>query len=161
MKRSCSPGFSRGKESEAGLVNMERSRDQVRLRREDVTILADARDFAGLLELAQDFVQSHPHAALPAENFRQFDFVERPIFGRAEHPQDLVAQLGCLRFHDASGQSPREVGRARAQFSTGSAVWHPAVLAVCGTVVTAYRVSRTCSRQNAGCVRRNRIIGAP
>ena len=44
---------------------------QVRRLRQHITILADARDFAGLLQLAQGLIQAHAHAALASEHFRQ------------------------------------------------------------------------------------------
>ena len=56
MKRSCSPGFSRGKKCVARLVNMQRARDEIRFRGQDVAVFPDARDLAGLFELPQHLI---------------------------------------------------------------------------------------------------------
>ena len=40
----------------ASLVNMQRARNKVRFRWQDVAVLPDAGDFAGLLELPQQLV---------------------------------------------------------------------------------------------------------
>ena len=74
----------RRKKGVARLVNVQRARDEIRLRGQDVAVFPDAGDFPGLLELPQHLVQSHANAALPAESFSQLDFVERPIFRRAQ-----------------------------------------------------------------------------
>ena len=54
MKRSCSPGFSRGRNADSRPGGLERAGDQIRFRWQDVAVLADAGDLAGLLELAQN-----------------------------------------------------------------------------------------------------------
>src|SRR6266480_2864074 len=82
MKMSGSPGFSLIKKSISCLVNVELASDQIGCRRQNVAIFSDARDLARALEIAQRLVQTHAHAALPAERFRQFPLVQRPIIGR-------------------------------------------------------------------------------
>ena len=61
--------FSR-KESIPGLMDVQCSRDQVRLGGQDVTVLANARDLAVPFHLAKDRVEPHPHATLAAELVR-------------------------------------------------------------------------------------------
>ena len=91
--------FFARKKSETGLVNIKRSRDQVRLGGQDVAILANARDLSRSLELTQDFVQSHPHATLALEHFRQLDLVERPVIRRAQGCENALLKF-LIRFHD-------------------------------------------------------------
>jgi len=87
------------KESEAGLVNRERSRHKVRFRRQHVTVLPNPRDLAVAFHFSQNGVQVHADAALSAKRFSQFDVVERPIVWRAQQIEDLFAELGHLSFH--------------------------------------------------------------
>ena len=51
-------------------MDVQCSRDQVRLGGQDVTVLANARDLAVPFHLAKDRVEPHPHATLAAELVR-------------------------------------------------------------------------------------------
>jgi dihydropteroate synthase len=93
-------GFFARQEGEAGLVDRDRAGNQVRFRRQDVTVLANARDLAVAFHLAQDSVQIHPDAALAAERLAQLDIVERPVIWRAQQIEDLFAQLGGVVLHE-------------------------------------------------------------
>jgi hypothetical protein len=84
------------KKSVTGLVNMQRSGNQIRFRRDHVTILANARDLSGLFHLPKQGIQPHLHAAPAAKGFSQLDIIERAIFRRAEQTQDLFAELWFL-----------------------------------------------------------------
>ena len=77
----------------ARLVNMQCARNEIRFRGQDVAVFPDAGDFPGLLELPQHLVQSHANATFPAESFSQLKLIERPIFRRAQQPEDLFAKL--------------------------------------------------------------------
>jgi hypothetical protein len=85
----------------AGLVDMKEAGDKIGFRRQDVTVLADARDFPGLLEFSEGFVQVHPHAALSAEKLGEFGFIEWAILGRAQDAQDLSFQV--FGIHNGDG----------------------------------------------------------
>ena len=69
-------------EGVTGLVNVEQAGHEVRFGGEDVAIFPDTRDLAGALQFAQRLVQIHAHAALAAECFREFGFIERAVFRR-------------------------------------------------------------------------------
>ena len=73
-------------------MHLQFSRNEVRFLREDVTVLPDARDLAGLFQLAQRLVQSHANTAFPAELFRQFRLVERPQYFGAR----IKARICCF-----------------------------------------------------------------
>ena len=91
--------FFARQESKTGLMNGERSRHKISFRWQHIPVLPNPRDLAVALHFTQDRVQVHPHAALSAKRLSQFDVVERAIAWRAQHGQDLFAQLSALSFH--------------------------------------------------------------
>ncbi len=103
-------------EGVAGLMHVQYSRDQIGFRRQDVTILADAGDLSGPLQLPKRLVQIHPHAAFPPERFRELDLVERSVFR---------ARKGCAGSPALIGRSWKSQGSIRGAatlLSPGSAL---------------------------------------
>ena len=80
---SPSVGIFPHEKTKAGLVNLDFPGDEIGLRRQDVAILADARDVAGALEIAQRLLERAAVVALHPERAGELDLVERPVFRRA------------------------------------------------------------------------------
>ena len=95
---SFSPGFFADEKTVTRLMHLQFPGDKVRRRRQHVTILADARDLARLLQFMQRLIQSHAHAALASEHLRQIHLRQRLILRRAQHRQDPLLQF-FIRIH--------------------------------------------------------------
>ena len=93
MKRSCSPGFLLREKSVAGLMHVQRAGDEIRFRRQDVTIFPDAGDLSFLFKIAQHAAQLISLCCAVTERVCDFDFVERPIFRVTNEPDNLCAQI--------------------------------------------------------------------
>ena len=72
---------------------------EIGFRWEDVAILPDARDLASAFQFAKRLVQTHPDAALSAQSFPEFGFIERPVFRPGQNAQNFLLQLRSLRSH--------------------------------------------------------------
>ena len=87
----------RRKKGVARLVHVQRPRHEIRLRGQDVAVLADTGDFSGLLELAQHLVQS-----LRTPLFRPRAFPSSlssgRYFGALQQAEDLFTKLLIVDF---------------------------------------------------------------
>src|SRR5438093_1438176 len=95
----CLARFFANQKSVSRLVNVELASDQIGCRRQNVAIFPDPRDLARALEIAQHLAQTHAHAALPAERFRQFALVQRTIIGRPKKREYLFLNLTSVLSH--------------------------------------------------------------
>src|SRR6266536_2165142 len=89
--------------------------------------IPDPRDLARALEIAQRLVQTHAHAALPAERFRQFVLVQRPIIGRSQKCENLFVNLTSVWSHRSETMS-LSYARCNA-ISTGGRIVPKAIMA--------------------------------
>ena len=95
--------------AEAALVNLEFPGDEVSLGGEDVAILANARDLAVALEMAERFLEQAAMVALHPEGAAKLDFIERPIFRPAHEGEDSGLEVAVF-FH---ARCPRASGLGR------------------------------------------------
>src|SRR6266498_4043419 len=121
------PRFFADQKSVSGLMNVELAGDQIGCGRQNVTIFPDPRDLARALEIAQRLVQTHAHAALPAERFRQFVLVQRPIIGRSQKCENLFVNLTSVWSHRSETMS-LSYARCNA-ISTGGRIVPKAIMA--------------------------------
>jgi hypothetical protein len=91
--------FFARQESEAGLMDRERSCNEVSFRRQHVAVLPNPRDLAIPFHLSQDRVQIHSDAALSPKRFAELDVVERAIVWGAQQVENSFTELSALWFH--------------------------------------------------------------
>ena len=83
----------------ARLMDRQFSGDQISLRRQDVTILADPRDLARAFQLAQDLVETHPHSALASQLGRDLVLVEGPVILVPEQSDYFCSYIASVFGH--------------------------------------------------------------
>ena len=84
--------FAAGDERVAFFVKGDGAGEQVGGVGQDVAVLADAGDVAGLFEGAQDFLEQRAVIGAEAEFFGERDLVEGLVFGGGEQAQDFRLQ---------------------------------------------------------------------
>ena len=90
-------------------MNLQPAGNEIRLRREDVTILANARDLTGAFELAQRFLDLVPVAAAKAKLTGQLLLVQRSVGWAPKNGEDARLQIGCSLHFAASIEESRSI----------------------------------------------------
>src|SRR5437867_12422523 len=80
-------------------MNRQFSGYEVRLGRKDISIFADARDFARPLELTKRFSQCNSSGARHAEFASDVEFVKRPVIFPRQERQHLFSNLTSVCSH--------------------------------------------------------------
>jgi hypothetical protein len=86
------------KETETGLVDLDSTGHEVGGFRQDVPILANARDLTGVFQFAQCFFDFASIVAPETERGGDFLFVERAVFRTAEESENFLLEI-VLAFH--------------------------------------------------------------
>ena len=97
------------------MVNGQRAGNQVGLIRQDVTILANPRDIAGVLHFAQGAAEFDALVWSQPEFARYFDMIERAIVGLGEKAQNGFAQR-LVVFHGARANDHTKQGKTKRIF---------------------------------------------
>src|SRR5438094_10366594 len=80
-------------------MNRQFSGYEVRLGRKDISIFADARDFARVLELTKRFSQCDSFTAAETESASDINFVKRPVIFSRQERQNLFSNLTSVYIH--------------------------------------------------------------
>src|ERR1700736_303611 len=95
----CLPGLVRVQKRESRLVDRQCARNEIGFGGEDVAVLANARDLAGMLEFAQCVSEHDALAARQRELARNLDLIERPIIACREQPENLFSNFTSIFCH--------------------------------------------------------------
>src|ERR1700680_776811 len=86
-------------EAVAGLMDRQCAGDKIGFGRQNVTILANARDLAGAFQLTQNFAQGDSFAAGQIELARDVDLIEWPVVFPSEKRANLFSNFTSVLSH--------------------------------------------------------------